>query len=177
MFLASSVFFLTFGVLRLAVHAAHAANSDFRVLIAGVHVHHLVWGIVLLLLVGYVSLVQRSGVEDGESKRLGRWCAILYGVGAALTLDEFALWLRLDDVYWEREGRASVDVAMLFGALVSCGLWGGPFFRAVTRQVARMIHRRGAREAPRAAASDLAAPVGPVMTSAAEATSELAGAP
>ena len=63
--------------------------------------------------------------------------ATLYGVGAALTLDEFALWLHLQDVYWEREGRASVDAVFLFGGLVSMGLWGGRFLSALARQVTR----------------------------------------
>ena len=40
---------------------------------------------------------------------LSQLMALLYGVGAALTLDEFALWLRLEDVYWAREGRESID--------------------------------------------------------------------
>jgi hypothetical protein len=51
--------------------------------------------------------------------------AVLFGIGAGLTLDEFALWLRLDDVYWSKEGRASLDaviVAALLGGLVVLGL-------------------------------------------------------
>jgi hypothetical protein len=59
-----------------------------------------------------------------------------------LTLDEFAMWLHLDDVYWEREGRASIDAVVLFGALVSVGLWSGPFLRAVVRQMARVAKRK-----------------------------------
>jgi hypothetical protein len=50
--------------------------------------------------------------------------AVLSGVGAALTLDEFALWLRLDDVYWSREGRSSVD-AVLVALVVGCLLLVG----------------------------------------------------
>ena len=101
------------------------------------------WGILLLLGVGYLWLAQ---VGTGIGRSLdwpSRLTALLYGVGAALTLDEFALWLNLEDVYWEREGRASIDAVMLFGALVSAGLWGGPFLRAVTRHAPRLF-RRGA---------------------------------
>ncbi|MEK7330503.1 MAG: hypothetical protein AAB113_06850, partial [Candidatus Eisenbacteria bacterium] len=59
---------------------------------------------------------------------------------------EFALWLHLEDVYWERRGRASLDAVMLFGALVSAGLWGGPFWRGLLRQGTRVLRRnRGAR--------------------------------
>jgi len=50
-------------------------------------------------------------------------------MGAALTLDEFALWLNLDpNAYWTREGRASVDAVILFGALLAAGTWGAPLF-------------------------------------------------
>ena len=57
--------------------------------------------------------------------------ALLYGAGAALTLDEFALWLNLEDVYWSQEGRASIDAVILFGALLSAGIWGRGFLRAL----------------------------------------------
>jgi hypothetical protein len=60
--------------------------------------------------------------------------SILYGVGAALTLDEFALWLNLSDVYWSREGRASIDAVILFGALLAAGTWGAPLFKRVMKQ-------------------------------------------
>ena len=53
---------------------------------------------------------------------------ILYGVGAALTLDEFALWLNLQDVYWARQGRESIDAVILFGAILAAGAWGAPLF-------------------------------------------------
>ena len=137
MFLASLSFFLTFGIARAVVHAFRARPDPLEIWIGGIHVHHMVWGIFLLLMVGYVWLIQVGTSSDGSSVRMGRVTALLYGVGAALTLDEYALWLNLRDVYWEREGRASVDVAILFGALVSAGLWGGPFLRGVLRQLVR----------------------------------------
>jgi hypothetical protein len=59
---------------------------------------------------------------------------VTYGAASALTLDEFALWLNLKDVYWTREGRESVDAVVLFGAALSVGLWGGPFFHALYRE-------------------------------------------
>jgi hypothetical protein len=139
MFLASVSVFVTFGIARLVTHSFRGSVDPFEIVIGGVHVHHLVWGILLLLVVGYVWLIQIGTQSDERSVRLGRITALLYGVGAALTLDEFALWLNLEDVYWERQGRASVDVTVLFGALVSAGLWGGPFFRAVTRQAPRIL--------------------------------------
>ena len=141
MFLASVSFFLTFGVARFLTHWARDQENPFRVLLGGTHVHHLVWGILLLLAVGYTWLIQVDSGPNGHRIRIGRLTAVLYGVGAALTLDEFALWLNLEDVYWEREGRASIDAVVLFGALVSAGLWGGPFFRALTRHAPRLFRR------------------------------------
>jgi len=88
--------------------------------------------------------IQVDKGPNGHRIRIGRLTAALYGAGAALTLDEFALWLNLEDVYWEREGRASIDAVMLFGALISVGLWGGPFLRALTRYGLRPFRRRPA---------------------------------
>jgi len=146
MFIASLCFFLTFSMTRLLTHASRWRENPIQLVIGGVHVHHLVWGILILLVVGYLWLIQADHASDGSITRLGRITAAIYGLGAALTLDEFALWLRLDDVYWEREGRASVDAALMFGALVSAGLWGGPFLRAIGRQLARLLRRKVTEE-------------------------------
>jgi len=62
----------------------------------------------------------------------GRLMAVSYGVGAALTLDEFALWLNLEpDLYWSHQGRLSIDAVIIFGAILAVGAWGAPFFRAL----------------------------------------------
>jgi hypothetical protein len=106
------------------------------------HVHHLVWGILLLLAVGYVWLHEAGTGTRGLTRRMERTLALAYGLGAALTLDEFALWLMLEDVYWQKEGRMSIDAVTLFGGLVSAGLWGGPFLRGIARLVGRVIRRR-----------------------------------
>jgi hypothetical protein len=85
----------------------------------GVHIHHLVWGISLLLMSGFAAFV---------SDLYAPWwqiTAILFGIGAGLTLDEFALWLRLEDVYWTEEGRESIDavvVATLVAGLIVIGV-------------------------------------------------------
>jgi hypothetical protein len=60
--------------------------------------------------------------------------SILYGVGAALTLDEFALWLNLKDVYWSSQGRSSIDAVILFGALLAIGAWGAPLWNWSRRE-------------------------------------------
>jgi hypothetical protein len=83
-----------------------------------VHVHHQVYGIFLLLGAGTAEFTYRPDPPWADV------LAALFGVGAALTLDEFALWLHLDDVYWTREGRSSVDavlVATVVGALLLVG--------------------------------------------------------
>jgi hypothetical protein len=56
--------------------------------------------------------------------------SLLYGLGAALTLDEFALWLNLKDVYFAREGRSSFDAIILFGSLLAISTWGAPLLSA-----------------------------------------------
>jgi hypothetical protein len=89
---------------------------------SGLHLHHLVWGIVLLLASGFLGFV-----GDGSSPRT-EILAGLFGVGAGLTLDEFALWVYLRDVYWAKEGRSSFDAVVFaagIGALVLLG--AGPF--------------------------------------------------
>jgi hypothetical protein len=85
----------------------------------GLHLHHLVFGVVLLLVCGFLgfALAPKSPWEE--------ILAAAFGIGAGLTLDEFALWVHLEDVYWTQEGRASLDavvVAALLGGLVVLGL-------------------------------------------------------
>jgi hypothetical protein len=139
-FLASLAFFVTFAIVRTLTHAIHAGRGPFHnVQLGGHHIHHMVWGISLLLVVGYGWLMQ-VGTGMGQSSRvMARIMALLYGIGAALTLDEFALWLNLEDVYWLPQGRESVQVAMLFGSLLSAGLWGLPFLRGLARESWRLI--------------------------------------
>ena len=134
LFLASLAFLLTFGIVRAITVSIRAGIGPFHNLSAGgTHIHHLVWGIALLIVVGYVWLLE-VGVG---STWVASLTAIVFGVGAALTLDEFALWLNLQDVYWERQGRVSVDVVLIFGGLLSVGIWGGPFLGALTHNLFR----------------------------------------
>ena len=136
LFLSSVAFFLTFGLVRVITHSIHAGRGPFRDIIAGGrHIHHLVWGILLLLVVGYCWVAQIGTGKPGASVWAGRVTSVLYGFAAALTLDEFALWLNLRDVYWSAEGRASVDAALLFGAVLSIGIWGGRFLHALVKEV------------------------------------------
>jgi hypothetical protein len=137
-FLAALAFFLTFAMVRLLAHAIRSGVSPFHnVEIGGRHIHHLVLGILILLGVGYGWLLQLGADHRAKSRLPERVIAILYGIGAALTLDEFALWLNLEDVYWTRQGRASIDAVLLFGALLILGLLGGQFLRALVREALR----------------------------------------
>lgn len=85
---------------------------------SGLHLHHLVWGIVLLLVAGFLGFATKAKSPWEEI------LAAMFGIGAGLTLDEFALWIHLRDVYWAEEGRSSFDavvVAAVLGGLVVLG--------------------------------------------------------
>jgi hypothetical protein len=139
MFLASIAFFLAFAVTRTITHLIRAGRGPFHdVVTKGGHIHHLVWGILLLLGVGYLWLIQVGTGDAAGRLWSSRLTALLFGVASALTLDEFALWFTFRDVYWEREGRLSIDAVLLFGSLLSIAMWGGPFFRDVVRLWSRM---------------------------------------
>jgi hypothetical protein len=134
LFLASLAFLVTFGIVRGITHLIRAGIGPFQnVSSGGLHIHHLVWGILLLLVVGYIWLIEAGT----GSNLLSSLTAVGYGVGAALALDEFALWLNLQDVYWTGTGRESIDAVVIFAAGLSVGIWGGPFLREVTLHLFR----------------------------------------
>lgn len=128
---ASISFFLTFLTVRLLVASiTHHIGPFGYVEMGGRHIHHLVWGILLLLITGYAEIAEVGTGDTPMSLLLGRLLAMAYGIGAALTLDEFALWLNLDPAaYWSRQGRESIDAVVLFGSLLAIGTWGAPLFR------------------------------------------------
>lgn len=108
-------FLLTFLLVRFITHRIRDGRPMFfmrNVQHGSTHIHHLVPGILLLLTSGYI-LATLDFPREGP--------AILYGIGAALTLDEFALWLELKDVYWQREGRKSIDAVVVFATVVAIG--------------------------------------------------------
>jgi hypothetical protein len=116
LFVASVSFLLTLAGVRGVVYAiVHQVPPFHFIQMVGRHIHHLVFGIIILLLVGYGWLCEVGNGSDQSSIFLSRLMSILYGVGATLTLDEFALWLNLRDVYWAREGRASIDAVIFSG--------------------------------------------------------------
>lgn len=119
-------FLVTFALVRgvtRRIHARRAARAEASgpvkdVYIGGVHVHHQVWGILLVLV---------SGLLTFRFTPASPWIDVLalaFGAGAALTLDEFALWFHLDDVYWSTEGRKSIDAILVGAALGGAILLG-----------------------------------------------------
>ncbi|WP_328668665.1 hypothetical protein [Streptomyces sp. NBC_00328] len=119
LFLALASFIVTFAVTRAIVRMIRAGKGPFGNVKAGdLHIHHVVPGVVLTVIGGF-------GAVAGS--RYGFWpcvSAVVFGVGTGLVLDEFALILHLDDVYWTEDGRKSVEVVVLTAALVGLMLSG-----------------------------------------------------
>jgi hypothetical protein len=109
---------VSFGFIRLSTRLMRSPRVPWWpgsvVSEGGVHIHHLVFGIVLMMAAGTISF---AGFAVSPIYEI---CALLFGVGMGLTIDEFALWVHLDDVYWAEQGRSSVDAAVL--AVVFLGL-------------------------------------------------------
>jgi hypothetical protein len=124
----SAAFFCTFATVRGITHSIRAGIGPFHnVTPGGRHIHHMTFGILGLLLVGYLWMLEVGTATN--DRRTSRLTSATYGSGAALTLDEFALWLNLKDVYWAKQGRESIDAVVLFGSLLSMGLVGKDFLR------------------------------------------------
>jgi len=85
---------------------------------SGVHLHHLVFGIVTMMVSGAAGFLAFGNSPWTEI------CAFAFGVGAGLTIDEFALWVYLDDVYWAEEGRKSIDATVIAAAAMMLVLLG-----------------------------------------------------
>jgi hypothetical protein len=122
-FLCTVAFLVSFGFIRTSAHMIRAQVSWWpgNVQVGGTHIHHLVWGICLLLIFGYL------GVTLDPNSPWRELVAVFFGIGIGLTLDEFALWLNLRDVYWEKEGRRSIDAVIIaagFAGLLLVGFRG-----------------------------------------------------
>jgi hypothetical protein len=123
---------LTRGVTTLLHERGAGPNGGM--IVGGVHIHHFVFGMVGLLLLAYVWLLLFAS-EDKPPRHWFRLTAFAYGVCSALILDEFALWLNLRDVYWQRQGRESVEALAIFAGLLFWAVLIWPFARAVWRHV------------------------------------------
>ena len=134
---ALAAFLVTFAVLRAItaiIHFELFPHGPFRNLVTagGLHIHHLFWGILLLMVTGFAALATRA-----EKWHLR--IAVVFGIALGLTLDEFALWLRLADVYWTRQGIESLKASAVVAALLGIYVFGQPLWHAIGRDI---VHRR-----------------------------------
>ena len=102
---------------------------------SGLHIHHLFWGILLLMVTSFAALATRDP----------KWhlrIAILFGIALALTLDEFALWLRLADVYWDPSGeRESLSAGFIAAAFLAAYAAGAPFWHGILSDLTGKRHK------------------------------------
>jgi hypothetical protein len=114
LFLVLMGFILSFGFIRMSTRLMRSPKVPWWpgsvVSDSGVHLHHLVFGIVTMMIAGALGFLAL-----GESP-YAEICAFFFGIGAGLTIDEFALWVYLDDVYWAEEGRSSIDATVIAAA-------------------------------------------------------------
>jgi hypothetical protein len=123
-----TAFTATFTGVRALTWAIRNEVGPFRnVSLGGAHIHHYMWGILLLGTSGGAALAMPP-TEDSTTT-----LAAVYGVGAALVVDEFALLLDLEDVYWAKQGRISVDIGVGVIAVLGSYLGAAPFWRYLAK--------------------------------------------
>jgi hypothetical protein len=114
LFLVLVGFILSFAFIRMSTRLMRSPKVPWWpgsiVSDSGVHLHHLVFGIVTMMIAGAGGFLAFGHTPWTEI------CALAFGVGAGLTIDEFALWVYLDDVYWAEEGRKSIDATVIAAA-------------------------------------------------------------
>ena len=115
-------FILSFAFIRMSTRLMRSPKVPWWpgsiVSDSGVHLHHLVFGIVTMMIAG------AGGFAAFGNSPWTEICAFAFGIGAGLTIDEFALWVYLDDVYWAEEGRSSIDATVLAAAAMLLALLG-----------------------------------------------------
>ncbi len=115
-------FVLSFAFIRMSTRLMRSPKVPWwpgsLVSDSGVHLHHLVFGIVTMMTAGTLGFAALGHSPYAEI------CAFLFGAGAGLTIDEFALWVYLDDVYWAQEGRSSIDATVIAAALMGLVVLG-----------------------------------------------------
>jgi branched-subunit amino acid transport protein AzlD len=115
-------FILSFAFIRMNTRLMRSPKAPWWpgsiVSDSGVHLHHLVFGIVTMMAAGAAGFAAFGNSPWTEI------CAFAFGIGAGLTIDEFALWVYLDDVYWAKEGRSSIDATVIAAALMLLALLG-----------------------------------------------------
>ena len=114
LFLVLLGFLLSFGFIRMSTRLMRSPRVPWWpgsvVSDSGVHLHHLVFGIVTMMAAGTLGFLAYGNSPWAEL------CAFAFGIGVGLTIDEFALWVYLDDVYWAEEGRSSIDATVIAAA-------------------------------------------------------------
>jgi hypothetical protein len=129
----------TFAALRGITWSIRAGKGPFGNLsVGGEHLHHYMWGIAMLSGVGAVA------VRGDEEQRRHPAVAVSYGSGLALIVDEFALLLDLRDVYWAKQGRISIDIAIGGIAIAGSYFAALPVLRRLRRD---LLQRRDRRDA------------------------------
>ena len=124
-FLVLLAFLASFAFIRTSAHMIRAqvswwpGNVETK---GGTHIHHLVWGILLLMAMGYLGIA--TEMPDPWFELV----AVAFGIGMGLTLDEFALWVTLEDVYWTKKGRQSIDAVIVTVTLLVIALLGLQFW-------------------------------------------------
>jgi hypothetical protein len=115
-------FLLSFAFIRMSTRLMRSPKVPWWpgsiVSDSGVHLHHLVFGIVTMMVAG------AGGFAAFGNSPWTEICAFAFGIGAGLTIDEFALWVYLDDVYWAKEGRSSIDATVIAATLMLLALLG-----------------------------------------------------
>ena len=131
--LAIGGFVVAIAASRIATGVLHAkgAGGSGGIVVAGIHIHHFVFGVAILLATS-LSWLLLGGIDD-EHPRWFRVTAVAFGVGTGLMLDEFALWLNLEDVYWQQRGRQSIEAVGAFVAVLALCLLVRPYGNAVWR--------------------------------------------
>lgn len=122
-----AAFLVTFGCVRAYAHATRRGVGPGNLSVGGTRIHHMVPGIFLLLGAGFAEIA----FDPNPPWWLWWLIPTAFGVGAALVLDEFAIWLHLRDVYWTEEGRRSVDTVIIAAVLCAMVALGAPFWARV----------------------------------------------
>ena len=137
LFLVFAGFILSFAFIRMSTRLMRSPRVSWWpgsvVSDSGVHLHHLVFGIVTMMVAGTLGFATL-----GDSPWL-EICAFAFGIGAGLTIDEFALWVYLDDVYWAEEGRSSIDATVIAAAGMALLLLGFTPFNVDTSSPAQIL--------------------------------------
>ncbi len=137
LFLVLVGFILSFAFIRMSTRLMRSPKVPWWpgsvVSDSGVHLHHLVFGIVTMMISGALLALSFGHSPTTEI------CAFAFGIGAGLTIDEFALWVHLDDVYWAEEGRSSIDATVIAAAGMLMVLLGFSPFTFETGSVAAVV--------------------------------------